>query len=150
MEVKGRHEFKISREQLWKYLMDVKVLAKITPGISKIETIGEDQFKTHSQIKIGLIKSSFTGNMQVVNKDEPAAFQIKMEQLSRMGNIHVIVQMNLEDTSEENVEFSFDAKTNLSGIIASTSQRILSGVANVITKEVFSELEKHIEENRSV
>ena len=27
-------------------------------------------------------------------------------------------------------------------------QRVLSGVANTITKEVFSELEKHIEENR--
>ena len=95
MNVNGKHEFKISREQLWKYLMDVEVLAKITPGISKLESLGEDQFKTHSQIKLGPVKSTFTGKMQVLEKNEPAAFQIKMEQLSKVGNAHVTVQMNL-------------------------------------------------------
>ena len=36
MNVNGKHEFKISREQLWSYLMDPEVLAKITPGVSKL------------------------------------------------------------------------------------------------------------------
>lgn len=150
MNVNGKHEFKISREQLWKYLMDVEVLAKITPGISKLESLGEDQFKTHSQIKLGPVKSTFTGKMQVLEKNEPAAFQIKMEQLSKVGNAHVTVQMNLESVDETNSTLIFDGKANLSGVIARMGQRVLSGVANTITKEVFSELEKHIEENKTV
>lgn len=150
MQVTGRHEFKVSREQLWTYLMDVEVLAKITPGISKLESLGEDKFKTHSQIKIGPVKSTFTGKMQVINKDEPAAFQIKMEQLSRIGNAHVTVQMNLEEVSKGNSLLAFDGKANLSGVIARTGQRVLSGVANAITKDVFSALEKHIEDNRAL
>ncbi len=149
MEVKGRHQFKISREQLWKYLMDVDVLAKITPGISKLESLGNDHFKSYSEIKLGPVKSTFTGKLQVVNKEEPAAFLIKMEQLSGIGNAHVIVQMNLEHIDEGNSALTFDGKANLSGVIARTGQRVLSGVANAITKEVFSELEKHIEENRA-
>jgi len=148
MNVNGKHEFKISREQLWKYLMDVEVLAKITPGISKLESLGDDQFKTHSQIKLGPVKSTFTGKLQVLEKNEPAAFQIKMEQLSKVGNAHVTVQMNLESIDETNSTLIFDGKANLSGVIARMGQRVLSGVANTITKEVFSELEKHIEENR--
>ena len=150
MNVNGKHEFKISREQLWKYLMDVEVLAKITPGISKLESLGDDQFKTHSQIKLGPVKSTFTGKMQVLEKNEPAAFQIKMEQLSKVGNAHVTVQMNLESVDETNSTLIFDGKANLSGVIARMGQRVLSGVANTITKEVFSELEKHIEENKTV
>ena len=148
MNVNGKHEFKISREQLWKYLMDVEVLAKITPGISKLESLGDDQFKTHSQIKLGPVKSTFTGKMQVLEKNEPAAFQIKMEQLSKVGNAHVTVQMNLESVDDTNSTLIFDGKANVSGVIARMGQRVLSGVANTITKEVFSELEKHIEENR--
>ena len=148
MNVNGKHKFKISREQLWKYLMDVEVLAKITPGISKLESLGDDQFKTHSQIKLGPVKSTFTGKMQVLEKNEPAAFQIKMEQLSKVGNAHVTVQMNLESIDDTNSTLIFDGKANLSGVIARMGQRVLSGVANTITKEVFSELEKHIEENR--
>jgi len=150
MEVKGRHQFKVSREQLWKYLMDVDVLAKITPGISKLEALGDDHFKSYSNIKLGPVKSVFTGKLQVVNKEEPAAFLIKMEQLSKIGNAHVTVQMNLEQVDENNSALAFDGKANLSGVIARTGQRVLSGVANAITKEVFSELEKHIEENRVI
>lgn len=150
MKVNGKNEFKVSREQLWDYLMDIDVLTKITPGISRLEALGDDQFKTHSDIKIGPVKGNFTGKMQVINKDQPASFQIKMEQLSRIGNAHVTVQMNLEENGEGNSILVFDGKANLSGVIARTGQRVLSGVANAITKEVFTALEKHIEENRVV
>ena len=148
MVVKGSHDFKVSREKLWEYLMDVEVLAKITPGISRLEALGDDQFKSYSDIKIGPVKSTFTGKMQVVNKDEPRYFQIKMEQLSRIGNAHVTVDMNIEENDNGDSALAFDGKANLSGVIARTGQRVLSGVANAITKEVFSALEKHIEENR--
>jgi len=150
MVVKGNHEFQVSKETLWKYLMDVDVLAKITPGISKLEALGDDNFKSYSVIKIGPVKSTFTGKMQVVNKDEPKYFQIKMEQLSRIGNAHVTVDMNIEEKEGGIASLAFDGKANLSGVIARTGQRVLSGVANAITKEVFSALEKHIEENRTM
>ncbi|PCJ31809.1 MAG: carbon monoxide dehydrogenase [Moraxellaceae bacterium] len=149
MEVNGKHDFYVSKEMLWNYLMDIEVLAKITPGISNLEGLGDDKYKTYSVIKIGPVKSTFTGKMQVVNKDQPKYFQIKMEQLSRIGNAHVTVDMNIEEKEGGIVELAFDGKTNLSGVIARTGQRVLSGVANAIIKEVFSALEKHIEENRT-
>lgn len=148
MIVKGKHEFKVSSGKLWEYLMDVEVLAKITPGVSKLEGLGDDKYKSYSVIKIGPVKSTFTGKMQVVEKDQPRYFQIKMEQLSRIGNAHVTVHMNIEEIEVGIVALVFDGKANLSGVIARTGQRVLSGVANVITREVFSALEKHIEENR--
>ena len=148
MIVKGKHEFKVSSRQLWKYLMDAEVLAKITPGVSKLEELGDDKYKSYSVIKIGPVKSTFTGKLQVVEKDQPRYFQIKMEQLSRIGNAHVTVDMNIEEKEGGIAELVFDGKANLSGVIARTGQRVLSGVANAITREVFSALEKHIEENR--
>ncbi len=150
MRVKGKHEFNIPKQRLWEYLMDVEVLAKITPGISKLESLGEDHFKTHSQIKLGPVKSTFTGEMQVTNKQEPSSFQINMEQLSKIGNAHVVVQMNLEDLEEGKSALEFDGKANLSGVIARTGQRVLSGVANAITKDVFKALEEHIEEDNTL
>lgn len=148
MEVKGKHKFNTSKEQLWIYLMDVVVLAKITPGISRLEALGDDRFRSYSEMKIGPVKGTFTGKMHVVNKDEHKYFQIKMEQLSRIGNARVIVNMNIEER-EGMVALAFDGEANLSGIIAMTSQRVLSGAAKLLTKEIFSALEKHIEENGS-
>lgn len=148
MQVKGNHEFNISREQLWSYLMDPEVLAKITPGVTRLETIDTDQYKSVSDIKIGPVKGSFTGKLKVQNKNEPASFEIKMEQLSKIGNAHATVFMNLEEKENGNAALVFNGKANLSGVIARTGQRVLSGVANTLTKEVFSALEKHIEEDK--
>lgn len=150
MELKGNHDFKVSRTQLWIYLMDPIVLAKITPGVSRLETLGEDKFKSISVIKIGPVKASFTGKLKVVDKNHPASFVIKMEQLGKIGNAHVSVQMNIDEKQEGIAALTFDGKADLSGVIARTGQRVLSGVANVITRQVFSALEKHIEENREL
>ena len=149
MIVKGNHEFAVSIQKLWSYLMDPVVLAKITPGISELEPQGENKFKSISKIKIGPVKSSFTGNMEVVNKQEPTSFTIQMEQLSKIGNAHVKVDMQLSEKGDNTTLLAFDGKADLSGVIARTGQRVLSGVANAITKEVFAALEAHIAEGVS-
>lgn len=146
MNVNGNHNFKVTKQELWNYLMDPEVLAAITPGVSKLEKLGEDEYKSVSDIKIGPVKGSFSGKLKVVEKDEPNSFAIEMEQLSKIGNAHVKVAMNLND-AEEGSKLSFDGKAKLSGVIARTGQRVLSGVANTITREVFASLEKHIEED---
>lgn len=149
MEVNGKHEFEVSIEDLWGYLMDADVLAKITPGISKLEALGGDKYKSISVIKLGPVKGDFTGDLEVIDKVEPNSFSIKMKQESRIGNAHVNVDMKLKALPDDKVELEFDGKANLSGIIARTGQRVLSGVANVITKEVFASLEKHIQEQKN-
>jgi len=147
MHVKGDHTFKVSQQQLWDYLMDPAVLEKITPGVSKLEPIGDDAYRTISNIKIGPVKGSFKGKLIVVDKNEPNSFALEMEQLSKIGNAHAKIEMNLADAEINHSTLSFDGKANLSGVIARTGQRVLSGVANAITKEVFASLEKHIEED---
>jgi len=76
VQVKGNRDFRISAERLWAYLMDPVVLAKITPGISALELIEEDQYKTignaHGTIKMNidgvddaLSTLSFDGNVNL-------------------------------------------------------------------------------------
>lgn len=149
MEVKGQHEFKISVQQLWNYLMNPEVLAKITPGVTQLETIAPDQYKSVSDIKIGPVKGSFKGKVAVADKQATSSFTINMEQLSKIGNAHVKVDMLLKEIEAEKSMLSFKGKAKLSGVIARTGQRVLSGVANSITKEVFASLEQHIEEQKT-
>jgi len=149
MNVKGNHDFKVSREKLWSYLMDPDVLAKITPGVTKLEILATDSYQSVSDIKIGPVKGSFKGNLQVQDKNEPSSFAINMEQLSKIGNAHATITMNLEDKGANLSALSFDGKAKLSGVIARTGQRVLSGVANTITREIFVALDKHIEEDQA-
>jgi len=146
MNVKGSHEFQVSREQLWAYLMDPEVLAKITPGVTRLEILDTDTYQSVSDIKLGPVKGTFKGKLKVEEKNEPATFAIKMEQLSKIGNAHATVHMVLDEKGDNSV-LNFNGKAKLSGVIARTGQRVLTGVANTLTKEVFASLEKHIEQD---
>ena len=149
MILNGTHIFDVDKNRLWDYLMDPDVLAKITPGVSELETLDENNFISVSTIKIGPVKGSFKGKLTVLDKCEPDSFAINMEQKSKIGNAQVKVTMELLESTPDSTELIFDGKANLSGVIARTGQRVLSGVANHITKEVFQALEKHIEEDNN-
>lgn len=147
MNFSGEHVFNVARTQLWAYLMDPEVLAKITPGgKSELEALGGDRYKTKTDIKLGPVKGSFDGKLNLVDKNEPDSFGIEMEQLSKIGNAKAEMKLRLEAVSDNETKLSFDADAKLSGVIARTGQRVMSGVAQKITKDIFESIEKHIEE----
>lgn len=147
MNFSGEHVFNVARTQLWTYLMDPEVLAKITPGgKSELEALGGDRYKTKTDIKLGPVKGSFDGKLNLVDKKEPYSFGIEMEQLSKIGNAQAEMQLRLEEVSDNETKLLFDADAKLSGVIARTGQRVMSGVAQKITKDIFESIEKHIEE----
>ena len=149
MNFSGEHVFNESRQQLWNHLMDPEVLAKITPGgQSELETLGDDRYATITNIKLGPVKGSFKGKLNLVDKNEPESFGIQMEQLSKIGNASADMQLTLTEVAEDQTKLSFVADAKLSGVIARTGQRVMSGVAQKITKDIFDAIEKHIEEEQ--
>ena len=150
MNVKGTHTFKIPPAELWNYLMNPQVLAEITPGDTNLTTLAEDQYEAVSNIKIGPVKGTFEGALSVEDKVAPESFVINMKQKSKIGNAQGKINMQLQEMEAGSTQLSFDGKVKLSGMIARTGQRVLSGVANALSQEVFTALDAYIENNKTV
>ena len=144
MELKGNHNINASAQKVWDLLMDPEVLAKITPGISKLELIGPDQYDAIAMVKMGPVKGSFKGSLTVQEKQEPHHFSLLISQKSKIGNVSATVAIDINEVSENSCEVAFDGKAKLSGLLARTGQRVLSGVANTLSKQFFSALEKEV------
>ena len=125
--------------------MDANQLAKITPGVSRLEEVETDKYKAISNVKIGPVKGSFSGNLEVADKAENESFLLKVKQNSKIGNVAADVSIKLTAIDEQTTEMEFDGKAKLSGLLARTGQRVLSGVANTLTKQFFEALEQEIE-----
>lgn len=145
MHLKGSHSFNASRELIWSMLMDPEVLAKITPGISRLELIGEDQYDAIASVKIGPVKGEFKGKLDINDKEAPNHFTLLVSQKSKIGNVSAEVKIDLSETDTAGCEVAFDGKAKLSGLLARTGQRVLTGVANTLTKQFFAALEQEIE-----
>lgn len=145
MRLQGTHTLNAPPQKVWDLLMDAEVLAKITPGVSKLERIEGDQYKAISEVKIGPVKGSFKGDLEVADKVEPESFNLRVKQKSKIGNADASVAINLQPTGAKQTALTFDGKAKLSGTLARTGSRVLSGVANSMTQQFFSALEEEIE-----
>jgi carbon monoxide dehydrogenase subunit G len=144
MQLRGNHVINASPEIIWNMLIDPDILASIVPGIEKIEKTGDNTFKSTVVIKLGPVNSSFTGSLQMDDLEKDKGFTLKVQQNSKVGNANAVVKIDLAPVSENQATVSFDGNVKLSGLLASMGQRVLGSVANMLSKQFFTNMEKEI------
>ncbi len=144
MQLNGTHLLQAAPQRIWQMLMDTDTLAKIVPGITRLEKTGDNNYKSILEVKIGPVSGSFTGNLQLEDMIEPTGFTLKVQQNSKMGNADAAIKINMTGVNENQTELSFDGDVKISGLLARMGQRVLGGVANTLTKQFFNNLEKEI------
>ncbi|MEL6674088.1 MAG: carbon monoxide dehydrogenase subunit G [Bacteroidota bacterium] len=144
MHLEGTHTLKASAKDIWAMLMDHQTLAKVTPGIKTLEPAGDGKFKAVSDVKLGPVSGSFKGTMEVVDPNPPQSFTLKIKQNSKIGNVAAEGSIALNPTGSRETEVVFSGDAKLSGTLARTGQRVLSGVARTLTNEFFQALEDEI------
>jgi len=143
MDIQGKYSLATSQEEVWNLIMDVKILEKITPGISELQPISESQFKAITNIKIGPVKTNFKGQLEIKDKVENARATIVIDQKSKIGNVSAEIIMHLDGT-EDTTEIEYKGKAKLSGKLAMMGQRILGGVISSLSKKFFESLANEI------
>ena len=144
MQLKGNETVNAAPPGVWELLMDPSSLAKLVPGISKLEKISENTFKSLLNIKIGPVSTSFTGKLWLEDIITEKSFTLKAQQDSKIGNANTIVKIELVAVSERQTQVIFNGDVKLSGMLATMGQRIVGGVANTVTKQFFNNLEREL------
>ena len=144
MELKGSHTVSATPITLWKMLMDTDTLSKIIPGISSLERTGDYSYQSILEIKAGPISTSFTGNAQMEDIVEQKKFTLKMQQANKMGNANSTMNVELLPVSETETQVVFDGEIKITGLLASMGQKMLGGVANMLTKQFFANLDHEL------
>lgn len=149
MNIKGKHVLNADLDTVWPLLQDKEVLARISPGVSRIEEVGEDQYKAISEISIGPVRGAFEGELALTDKVVNETMTMTLTQKSKIGNAEAKIVMNLTPHEGEKTEVSYNGSAKVSGKLATMGQRILGGVISTLSKQVFKELEKIIEEREA-
>jgi hypothetical protein len=125
-------------------LMDTDTLSKIIPGVSQLEKTGENSYKSILEIKAGPVSTSFTGAAQMEDIVDQKKFTLKMQQSNKMGNANSTMIVELIPVNEGETDVVFAGELKITGLLASMGQKILSGVANMLTKQFFANLDHQL------
>lgn len=141
MKIEGDYSLKASPAIIWEKLLDTETLARITPGVTKLEMTEPDQFIAISEIKIGPVQGAFKGNLSIKDKKEPEGFTLVLSQKSKIGNASAEVKLNISPLENEQTKVHYEGKAKLSGLLARTGQRVIGGVVKTLAKQFFKALE---------
>jgi len=145
MQLTGTHIVNAGSSRIWDMLMDTGTLAKLVPGISSLEKTGDNAFKSILNIKIGPVSGSFTGSLSMNNITVQKGFTLKIQQNSKIGNANAVIKIDLLPVNEDQTELSFNSDVKLSGLLATMGQRVIGSVADTVSKQFFTNLEKELE-----
>ncbi|AQG78816.1 carbon monoxide dehydrogenase [Spirosoma montaniterrae] len=123
-------------------LMDPDTLAQIVPAVSRLEKVGENEFNAIAEIKLGPVNGAFSGGLSLSDIRENEGYNLHVKQTSKIGNADALISINLKPVSDSETELTFDGNARLSGLLARTGQRVISGVANTLTKQFFTNFEE--------
>jgi uncharacterized protein len=144
MQLAGNQIVNAAPPGVWNILMNPDLLAKVVPGISSLEKLSENSFKSAINIRIGPVNGTFTGNLHLDNLVAGKSFLLKAQQNSKIGNANAEIRIDLTPVNENQTEVNFDGDVRMSGLLASMGQRVIGGVANTLTKQFFNNLEREL------
>lgn len=144
MTLNGTYTVNAPAQTVWNMLMDPDTLARVTPGITSLEKIDADNFKAVAEVKFGPVGGAFSGNLKITDRKEPEHFTLEIQQNSKIGNANAVVHLNMKALSATQTEVSFEGDVKLSGMLATMGGRVVTPVANVLSKQFFEALEKEI------
>ena len=150
MQLNGSHILNAPKQQVWAMLLDPETLTKVIPSLKSLEATESGIYKAICEVKMGPVSGTFEGTMETTNLNNEESFTLIMKQNSKIGNVAAEGNIHLKALSETETEMLFDGEARLSGLLARTGQRVLSGVANTLVGMFFKALEKEIETQATV
>ena len=149
MELKGIRNVQTDPSTLWNMLMDVEILPKIVPGISKLEKTGENTYRSVLEVKFGPVSGEFTGEMQMEDIRRQRSFTLKAQQHNKIGTVNSIMKIELIPISGNKTEVAFGGEVTISGLMTMMGQKVLGGVTDMLTKQFFANLDHELAKKQS-
>jgi carbon monoxide dehydrogenase subunit G len=131
------------REIVWKWLQDEQVLKKAIPGCKSFAEVDEGVYHAEMGISIGPVKGVFLGQVQQVDQREPAFYRLLVRGKGMPGEIDAVAEMQLEENGQ-GATLTCSADVQVTGVLASVGQRVISGVAKLVLGQFFIAAEKEM------
>ena len=145
IEFSGEFESDHPPEELWKYFTDPDILARCAPGCDHIEQVTDSELEATIAVGVGSVKPTFDVEMTVVEADQPNRLVMEAGGNASRNSFETVAEMSLIETAG-GTQATWQAKTNVSGLIASLGQRALNSVATRIVGNFFDDLEELADE----
>ncbi|MBN9557430.1 MAG: carbon monoxide dehydrogenase subunit G [Alphaproteobacteria bacterium] len=138
MDFSGRYLIPASPDVVWNAIQDPDVLKACIPGCETLTKTSDTTFEAVATLKIGPVKASFKGKVELTEMDPPHRCVLKGEGQGGVAGFargQAEVKLSPEPAG---TALTYTAKANVGGKLAQIGQRLVDGAAKQIADDFFA------------
>lgn len=139
MKLDGQTVVNAPIERLWEVLNDVELLRRHMPGCESLTEVGAGEYEAVLSMGVAAIKGRYTATLHMVDADPPHGYTLRVEGSGKPGFVKGEGRVRLAPT-EGGTELTYSGELQVGGMIARVGQRLISGLAQRMTRQFFDEL----------
>jgi len=143
VKMNGAYTLDAPVEKVWAFLMDPQSIAKVIPGCESLQEVEPDKYRATLKLGIAAIKGTYNGSVQLLDKTPPTRYRLLIDGSGTPGFVKGEASVDLAAQDHQTV-LTYDADTQVGGLIANVGQRMISGVAKMIINQSLKKLAEEL------
>ncbi|MEO1638686.1 MAG: carbon monoxide dehydrogenase subunit G [Pseudomonadota bacterium] len=144
MDMTGEHRIAAPRVAVWQALNDDQVLKACIPGCQELEKTSDTELSAVVVQKIGPVKATFKGNVELTNITPPESYTIQGEGAGGVaGFAKGGADVTLTEDGEETI-LSYQVHATVGGKLARLGSRLIDATARKLAAQFFDNFQAHL------
>jgi carbon monoxide dehydrogenase subunit G len=145
LHFEGTFNVKAPKETVYSVILDPNQISQCMPDLQKLDVKSPDDFNAIIKAGVSFIKGDFNLHFTTVEKTPPTHAKLTAHGTGIGSTVDMDTIMDLSDTEGGGTSMKWSADARIGGRIASVGQRLLSGQAEKIIKNLFECLQGKLE-----
>lgn len=145
MDMNGQERIEAPIEAVWNALNDPEVLKRCIPGCESLEKTSDTGMAATVVLRIGPIKATFAGQVELTNLNPPRSYTISGE---GKGGIAGFAQggadVSLAEDGPDATTLTYTVKADVGGRIAQLGARLIDSTAKKLATQFFTSFSQEV------
>jgi carbon monoxide dehydrogenase subunit G len=143
MDMTGETVIPAPRDAVWRALNDPEILRQSIPGCETIEKVSDTEFAAKVVAKVGPVRATFTGQVQLSDLDPPNGYRISGEgKGGPAGFAKGGATVKLTDADGGATKLSYAVDAQIGGKLAQIGSRLIDATARSMAQDFFGRFSK--------
>jgi carbon monoxide dehydrogenase subunit G len=139
MEMTGEFRIPAPRERVWQGLNDPEILKQAIPGCQTIEKVSDTEFVAKVVAKVGPVKATFGGKVNLTDLDPPKAYTISGEGTGGVaGFAKGSAKVHLDADGSEATVLHYEVQAHVGGKLAQIGSRLIDATSRKMADDFFA------------
>ncbi len=135
MSFGGSPEIRARRDQVWKSLLDPKVVAASAGAVQEVQEHDATHFTVVAGLGVGSLKIKFKLEVELFDIVEGQSARMRARGKAPGSTLDIVTSFQLEELEPTLIRLVWQADSDVGGTVASVGARLLEGTARRLAEE---------------